>query len=151
MLMYILRPLNLPHCQRTGWDGLHQRPRGSISPNVKLQPGQAPPEAEVWGPQHTFIHLLIHLKTSCDYQLFARHCFRHREQVKIKTTQCNKGREKKTSLQGLGTLPGSPGCREAPKGGAERCGRKETRWVKTSQSYTVLPLEARFLFSQDSQ
>jgi len=102
--------------------------------------GWAPPEAEIWGPQHTFIHSLIHLKTSCDHQLFARHCFRHREQVKIKTTSRNKVREKKTSLQGPGVLPGSTGCREAPKGGAERCGRKEERQVKTtSQSYTMLP------------
>ena len=49
--------------------------------------------------------------------------------MKIKTTSCNKGREKKTSLQGPGVLPGSTGYREEPKGGAERCGRKEERQV----------------------
>ena len=65
--------------------------------------------------------------------------------MKIKTTSCNKGREKKTSLQGPGVLPGSTGYREAPKGGAERCGRKEERQVKTtSQSYTMLPLYFKF-------
>ena len=43
-----------------------------------------------------------------------------------------------TSLQGPGVLPGSTGYREAPKGGAERCGRKEERQVKTQRRYCAV-------------